>query len=210
MIPISNFCWQGFRPVEVSNISIGELVSLVNGRGPFVIIHDRQYHLSAFVVPELMIQLVRALDLSLDGSAMATGLLDLLRQSQIVVGENEPASRVAKLAVEHDIEVVIAANRDLFPVGLFIPSVVTERLPHTTLFHQGSYQLRETVVQLTSVGDLPGVIRAIESEFISYHSELLTLQDIKLLICEDHGNEHSVFEAPCKDHPGAVVRVSTI
>ncbi len=208
MIPIVDFCWQSFQSVEISNSSIQELANLAGGPKPFVVIYDRQYHFSALVIPELVTQLVNELDLSPQDSAIATGILDLLRQGQITVSESEPASRVAQLAVKHDIKVVLAVNHDALPVGLFVPHIVTERLPQT-LLQQDSVQLQETVGRLTMVDDLPGAIKAIESENSRYRSELLSKQDYVFLVCEDSGKYHVVLQPTCSEHPTAKVRIPT-
>jgi hypothetical protein len=206
MISIVCFTLQDFNPVEIDTLRIEELGNLAGRQEPFVVIYNKQYHFSAFIVPELMNRLINELDVSPNDSAEATGLLDLLRQGQITVGDGESASRVARLAVMHDIEVVIVTNPYAIPVGLFIPSEVTKRLPHTSLFKQGSIKLQETINQLTRVDDLPRAIMAIEGEFTSYHSELLTFHAIKPLICEDTGVWHFIFDAQCTTHPGAIVR----
>ena len=157
-----------------------------------------------------MIQLVEALRLSPGDSALDTGLLDLLRQGQATVGANEPAGRVAWLATKYDIEVVIVVNDDGIPVGLFIPSIVTERLPQTMdKLQQSSPQLQYTIAHLTEENNLPGAIIALEGEHNQYRSERFSQLNIQAFLCEDHGDPakyHHIFRPSCTKHPGAKVR----
>lgn len=208
MIPIVDFCWQNFNPVEIWNLSVRELVDLAgrhDPKDPFVVVYNKQYHLPILVFDDVVAQLAESLKLPPDASALTTGLLDLLKQGQVTVRENEPASRVAWLAIEHDIEVVTAANDDAIPVGLFIPSIVTERLPKTTKLQQCSPHLQETIGRLTKVDDLPWAIMALEGELNQYGSERLKGQDIRRFQCQDHGKPHYIFRPKCENHPTAKV-----
>jgi|HubBroStandDraft_4_1064222.scaffolds.fasta_scaffold491492_1 hypothetical protein len=209
MIPIVDFCSQNFKTVEILEGSIKELVDVTNKQDPqdpFVVVYNKHFPLSVLVINDRVDQLVKLLNLSLDDSVVRTGLLDLLRQGQVTVGENEPAGRVASLAIENDIEVVIAISNDAVPVGLFIPGTITECLPQTIGEIQGSSpQLQETIRQLTKVGDLPRAIMALEGEYNHYRSSRLASQDQKVYDCQDHGTSHPVFQASCSRHPDAPV-----
>lgn len=101
-------------------------------------------------------------------------------------------------------QVVIAVNDDTVPVGLFIPSVVAERLPQTSqILHASSPQLQQTVGRPTEIGDLARAIAAIEGEHDEFHSEYLNHLAPDPYICEDHGKPHKLSRCPCDIHPGA-------
>jgi hypothetical protein len=206
MIPIIQFCWQDFKPVEVDDVEVRRLYNLSkeHDRDLFVL-HDRIHRMSALVIPDLVTETVERLDLlNLQGetSAAAIGLLDLLRQDQITVNFEQPASLVAIAAAWQQAEAVIAVDNNARPRGLFIPSVVAERLPQASLIQEQSPQFRQSVGQLSQLGYLAGAIVAIENKFDSFHSERLNHHAATPYICS--GPEpHMASSSFCDEHPNA-------
>jgi hypothetical protein len=214
MIPIIDFCWQEFNPVEVDDVEVRHLYNLSKQHGPdLFVLHDRVHRMSALVIPDLVTETVERLDLlNLRGetSAAAIGLLDLLRRDQITVNFEQPASLVVIAAAWQQAGTVIAVDNSARPRGLFIPSTVAERLPQASLIQEQSPQLRESVGQLTRIGNLAGAIVAIESKFDSFHSEHLNRHAANPYICDGPLPHKTFSPPPCREHSGAIVTMRNV
>lgn len=205
MIPIFEFSWRRFEPAQAPDISVGQLYDLAQHHDPqLFVFHDSVHRLSALVIPNLVTQTIDSLELPPSESAAAIGLLDLLRQNQMTVHQNQPARLVARLADWQAVHTIIVTNDDLFPVGLSIPSVITERLPHSQILRVSSQELQTTVrTILADTQDLARVIIAIEHEHDEFHSESINELAPDPFVCEDHGRPHKRSRCPCDIHPDA-------
>jgi hypothetical protein len=205
MIDILDFSWRGFTLVATPNATARELAELARQKqlSPFVF-HDPLHRSSALVLPDAVTYAVGRLDIPYDEPAVPSGVLTLLREDQITVRRYQPASRVARLARERDAKIVVVVDEYETPVGLFVPSVVVERLPGSSMITTGSSSsLRQAVQQMVSAGDLVGAIESIEKEHTGFHSERLNLDAPDPYVCEDHGKPHIQSRCPCDVHPSA-------
>jgi len=205
MIPIIEFSWQDFSLTQVSNVSVGQLYDMAQQYQPeLFMFHDPGSRASALVVPEVVIQTVDGLGLPHEEPATEVGLLDLLRRDQITVDRDQPASLVVKMAAWQDAQVVIVVDNAAVPLGLFIPSVEVQEFPNRGfIWSDASPELRQIVARLSAVGDLVGVVCAIESHHSSFHSESGNAQSRSPYTCEDHGLAHKRSRCPCDLHPNA-------
>lgn len=213
MIPIIDFSWREFKPFQQSlDASVQEFYDLAHIYNPnLFLLHDPERRLSALVIPDLVIQTVERFDLPLEAPVAATGLPDLLRQGQMTVHAGQPASLVALLAEAHEIESVVVVDDSAFPIGLFVPSVVAERLPETYRIQaESSESLRRTVRRLAAAGNLTGAIAAIEGEYGDFHSERLNQLGADPYVCDGNGKPHYWRRCPCKWHPTATCGRRTI
>ncbi|HBY93026.1 MAG TPA: hypothetical protein DEP84_03520 [Chloroflexi bacterium] len=206
MIPIIDFSWREFKLFQQSlDVSVQEFYGLAHSHNPnLFLLHDPDRRLSALVIPDLVIQTVERFDLPFEAPVVATGLPDLLRQGQMTVHVGLPASLVTLLAGAHEIESVVVADDSAFPIGLFIPSVVAERLPETYRIQgESSETLQRTVRRLTATGNLAGAIAAIEGAYDDFHSERLNQIGADPYVCDGNGKPHYWRRCPCKWHPSA-------
>jgi hypothetical protein len=216
MITIIDLSWRAFRPVEVSpNPKIGELYDLARWRSPdLFVFYAPALGEPALILPERLIRAVEELKLSPDRSVAETDLMALLRQDQMTALWSEPADLVARSAAKREVDAVIVVDDEAFPVGLFIPTVVAERLSHTSIVQGSSSNLRQTVEELIEEGEVAEAIAAIADEHGEIHrdhfSELLNYAPPNPYFCEGEGKPHTQSRCPCRRHPGAACGRRTV
>src|SRR6266849_9005357 len=158
MPPILNFSNQTFNVEEVSDIKVDDLVQLAGQNQPkLFVVHDPAHRVSAVVIPELVLMVVKALKLPANRSAADVGLMEVLRRRQITVKMDQPAQIVAKLANLSRAEFVIVTDHQRTPNGLFIPNVVAQRLPHSRMVQEVP-NLQEVIEKRLAENDLIGAI----------------------------------------------------
>lgn len=202
---IINFSSKVFQLVELDNVNVEQLGNLAGSHGSnLFVLHDRTNHFSAVIIPELVTFLLEKLELPPDDLAAPTGLLDALRQGQLTVREDQPASRVARLALGRRIDLVIVVNPNAAPVGLFVPSRVAEHLPGSTRIRQSTMSLSKRVQEMRDVKELPDILKEIEEEHTDFASERLNQVVADPFVCagdKDDGS-HYVNSCPCSYHLG--------
>lgn len=196
MIPIHSFCWHEFHPVQISNCTVGSLNDIVTNRNSpeLFVFHDPVERNVFLVIPEVIISSVTGLHIPMQENLKFTGLLDVLRQGQMMVHKDQPASQVIQLAVHTGIHVIIAVDDFTNPVGLFFPSLAVQRLPQTGLF-------QSAFIQFNSLSDLPTAIMAFEASNADFHSERMNLAAPDPFVCSSGGRSHTVSSCPCNVHP---------
>jgi hypothetical protein len=199
MISVYDLSWQNFKAVEVLGASVGDLVQLAhNGEQAFVF-YDRQARLPALVQPGQVFQIVDEFGLRQAESILETGLLDLLRRGQMMVHTSQPAARAAGMAERYGIPVVIAVGLDNYPQGLFVPSVVVERIPQGYLFQQQtSPELRDEFIRLSRAGRFGAAINALGKEHEEFHAEPVNIVAADPYYCQGGGG-HWASSCPCGD-----------
>ena len=207
MIPIIHFSWQWFIPTQIQNVRVGQLYDLALKKSmpnpELFVFHDPTHRLSALIIPDQVTHIVGVLDLPFWESAAAVGLLDIIRQDHITVHMNQPASLGTQMAAKMDGQTVIVVNDDAIPVGLFMPGVVAERLPQSSMLLQSSTDLQEAVSTQLDGGDLAEALASIEAEMLAFHSEGLNINAPDPYVCEGLGAPHMRTNCPCDIHPTA-------
>jgi hypothetical protein len=204
MIAISDFCWRDFSPLRESDPTVGALYDIAQRHlGSYFVLHDPVHLTCSLAIPEVITHVVDVSDLSRNERAAGAGLLSVLSHEQIWVHRSQPAEVVARLVASTNSQVVIAVEDDGSPTGVFIPSVVMERLPNTSLVRSASPQLQQAVNQFLGSSDLVSMIQAIQNEYPGFHSENLNQHRPDPFVCDDHGKPHILMRCPCDVHPGA-------
>jgi hypothetical protein len=139
-----------------------------------------------------------------DESAVAVGLMDILRRKQITVHQEQPADRVVKLAASHKTFAIIAVNDYGVPVGILIPDVAIERLPDTG-YAQSPFGFTSPIAHHINNGDLAGAISEINKRHQNFHSERFNLDASDPYICagDEEDGSHNINACPCRYHPSA-------
>lgn len=214
MIPIVDFCFRGFQPVVVPNMTVAQLQDEAVRRGDrLFVVHDPQHGLSALIIPELVGQFLARSPFPPFAPAAEAGILDLLRRDQIIVPEHAPARVVAEAVAWQRSQAVIAVDERRFPSGVFIPAVVLERLPATDLIqHASPATLQASVAEFTAARNLSATFIAIDAVHERFHSENLNQRAAEAYVCDDHGLAHYTDECdPCNQgHRNVTCRRRTV
>jgi hypothetical protein len=203
-IPVLEFSWRDFsiyQEVQATPGKLSQAASKTDGKG--FVFHDTFYRVSALVNPATIQQFIEQYWSLYDEPAGDCGLLDLLRQGQITVSQNRPASEVAELLATYEIPIALVLNDQGTPVGVFDSHRLMEHLPKAYLIReQSSVMLREMVRLQVRTGDVAAAIRAIESEHSSFHSEGINQNSPDPYYCQ--ACQAFVPGCPCKKHASAV------
>jgi hypothetical protein len=207
MTSILNFCQQKFQLVQSDNVTIGKLQTLAEQHGdqPFVF-YDATHRESALVIPEAVTWAVHKFELGPDEIAAGTGIFELLRRNQAVVDRDQPASRVAKLASSREAGAIVAVADKGKPVGVFLPSIVAERLPETRfVIDKLPSALQTQVRSLRGLDKLSQAIEVFETGGLSFHSARVNVYGGEPYVCDGGGEDGPHFRnsCPCRWHPGA-------
>lgn len=199
MISVYDLSWQDFKAVEIMGASVGELAQLARKGEEAFILYDQQARLPALVHPGQVLQILAESRLRENESILESGLLDLLRRGQMMVHTDQPAGRVAEMAERYGMTVVVAVGLDNHPQGLFIPSVVVERIPQGYLFQQRtSPELRDEFMRLSRAGRFAAAIDALSKEHDEYHAEPVNFNSPDPYYCQGGGG-HWASSCPCRD-----------
>ena len=199
MISIMDVSWHVNAPVVVAEPTVGAIYELASAHGSnLFLIHDVSREWSTVVIPDLVLQFVDDAETPFADPVSATPLSEELSRGQMEVDANEPAIEVAEMCQEHGAWAVIVKSEGR-PVGLFIPSVVAQRLLDTTMIATGPSDLRETVA--ANEFDITSSIRAIDAALTGFHSENLNYRAPDPYICEGGGQPHHAWMCPHSPHP---------
>lgn len=197
MIPILDFSWHTFQPRPLPPL-VQDLVGLCEAEQRRLFVgHDAGSRWCGVVVPNGVISLVERLDLPGDAPVYESGLLSAVGQSQLVARSDQPASRVATLALSVGASCVVIVSDLGVPVGLFVPAVCEQRLPRSSVV-QGSSALVRYVVNHAG-SNVAEAIAALEEEHSSFHSELINATPADAYVCSEGGVDHYV--SFCKHVP---------
>ena len=205
MLSILNISNQTFKVEEVPDIKVEKLVQLAKQNQPrLFVVHDPAHCISAVVIPERVLTVVKELKLPGYQLAADVGLMGVLRQRQITVTKDQSAQTVARMANLSRAEFVIVRDQQHAPSGLFIPHVVAERLPHTRMVQEVPY-FQKTIEDLLAENNLIGAISQIEKRIKDFHSERINLDAPDPYICggDNEDGPHNRNSCPCPYHPGA-------
>lgn len=206
MIPILDFSLHQFKTISMEEAILSDLLEAGKQQSDLFVLRIVPKKFLALVIPEFLKELVEPLiqqdEAQRDATAAKIGLLDLLRQGQMVVDKSQPAHQVAELAARYEVETVIVVNDDDDPVGLFIPSVVIRRLIDSQPFNNASEELRGKLRKRVAEFDLGGAIADLDGEFQRVHSESLNLNASDPYVCSSTAGRHLVRKCPCKKHGG--------
>jgi hypothetical protein len=197
MIPILDFAWHTFRPRPLP-IRADDLVGLCQAEQPRLFVgHDPVSRWCGVVVPSGVLALVERLDLPGDAPVFDSGLLSAVGQGQLVARSDQPASRVAKLALSAGASCVVLVSGIGVPEGLFVPAVCAQRLPRSSVVHSSSAFVRYVVNHAGS--DVAEAIAALEEEHTSFHAEIINMTPADAYVCSEGGVDHYV--PFCKHDP---------
>jgi hypothetical protein len=196
MIAILDLSWQAFPSHPLTGPMVGDLVSLCSAERPKLFVaHDPLSGWSGVVVPDGVLALVDRLDLPHDAPVIDVGLLGVVSQGQLTARWNQPASTVAKVASWAGATSVIVVSDTGHPAGLFLPAVVAERLPRTSIVRSQSSPFVQYAVGRAGT-DLVAAITALESEHASFHAESINDHTADAYICKEGGIDHHVSFCP--------------
>lgn len=206
VIPIRDYCWQGFSLELRAHLTVGDLVDLAERSDPeLCLVHDEAQNSSVVVIPELVLAVAEELP-NMNVGAEETGLLGEIREGQMIVGADEPAIDVARAIDLGSVSVLIAVDAERRPSGLLFTDVVARRLhSHAPEIEalSGRSGLADRVAAASGRGQLVVAFDAIEEGVGAFHSEALNSWNPDPLVCWDHGRSHLVSRCPCEFHPGA-------
>jgi hypothetical protein len=202
---IINFSNHTFKVEKIANLKVSDLVQLAEQNQPrLFVVHDPVIKASAVVIPDLALKVIRDLGLPPEHPATDVGLMGALRGRQITVKADQAANTVAKIARLSKAEFVIVTDHERTPTGLFIPNVVTQRLPQASMVHEHP-GLELIIRQRIAENDLTGAIAQVEKRIKDFHSEKVNLDAPDPYICsgDDEDGPHHRNACPCPYHPGA-------
>jgi hypothetical protein len=201
---VLNFATTRFKLLKEPNLTIDQINDLItSGSAELFVVHDPHHHASAVVIPEVFQQIRETLRAAGAETAFATGLLDALRDGQIVVGAEQPAARVAALAHARNAGIVIVVNATDEPVGLFVPATVMQRLPQSTFIQSRSTEtLKQKVAGMSQMVQFPSILDLVEKEHPDFASERLNQIMTEALVCDGGATsiKHTPVKCPCEEH----------
>jgi hypothetical protein len=207
-VSVKNFSTTKFKLYEQENITIGQIEQEVKERpDELLVLYDRKYHMPSVVIPKTFRSLTTAIGAGPEESAFSTGLLRAIQLGQVIVRQDQPAERVARLVEAQHAGIAIVVQSESKPIGLFVPSQIMLKLPMTTTIRSSPEALRFPVSNMTEVSDLSHVLRVVSQAYPNFESGRINLGMAEPLVCDGDAVDgpHFVNRLPCPLHPGSSV-----